>query len=538
MAVRAIAYIRVSGLRQLRGGSSLESQQALVDTYAADKGYEVVELFIERAESAKTDERSELTRLRQYCRENAHRIDVLIFPKIDRFSRYVDDYTSLRRELRNLGIKFDSIGEQFSDTPSGRFHEHVLAAAAQFDNEIRAERSMNGTIDAVKAGRYVWPPPPGFERVRHEGKGTIAPSKDALVVQQVFEALASRRLTPKEAVLFATSQGVKISKSSLNRMVHSKLYIGIIEMFGMAVESRPPFVAIVDVDTFYNAQKAFRARKQPNIPYDRDNEAFPLRGTLRCESGHVLTAAWAKGKLKKYPYFRCMTCKRINFRADTLTNSFGVLLARAKPDPEKVRGLKHKLERDALATFEVESKARHTLTADLAAKKELQTALALKCAAGIIPDQIAKEQSEKLEREMAELRTELSRITAVVPNPALLVDFAEAFFEHLPELWNDAPMRLKKQLQRFFFPDGLIAISPNDFRTPGNSVLEVISQVLGNGFACLAESAPESTNTALTYILDLQKLVKQNGADDVKSSPNCPQITAGPASAQTGRHED
>jgi len=50
---------------------------------------------------------------------------------------------------------------------------------AQFDNDVRTERSVGGSRDAMKEGRYVWLAPLGYDNIKVNGKSTIAQNADS-----------------------------------------------------------------------------------------------------------------------------------------------------------------------------------------------------------------------------------------------------------------------------------------------------------------------------------------------------------------------
>lgn len=189
--VRAIAYIRVSTDRQATDGTSLVTQRRRVVEFTALKGYQLKKQFVEEGESAKTDNRPVLREMLAYCEQERGNIDVLVFPKIDRFARYSEDYHHLKRHLRNLGIRVESIDERFDDSPAGRFLESMLAATAQFDNDVRSERTYNGMKEAVAQGRWVWRAPVGYRNVRVDNKANIEP--DPKIAPLVVEALKESR---------------------------------------------------------------------------------------------------------------------------------------------------------------------------------------------------------------------------------------------------------------------------------------------------------------------------------------------------------
>jgi len=103
--MNAIIYCRVSTLEQAESGYSLASQEKICVQYANKNGYKVLEVFIEKGESAKSIRRTELKRLLQFISNKKNAVRVIIVYKLDRLSRDLVDYTSLTRLFSELGIE-------------------------------------------------------------------------------------------------------------------------------------------------------------------------------------------------------------------------------------------------------------------------------------------------------------------------------------------------------------------------------------------------------------------------------------------------
>jgi len=80
---KAVIYVRVSTSEQAELGYSLKAQEESCLNYAKRYGYEVLKLFVEKGESAKTLNRTQLKTMLEYARINKHKIDALIIYKID-----------------------------------------------------------------------------------------------------------------------------------------------------------------------------------------------------------------------------------------------------------------------------------------------------------------------------------------------------------------------------------------------------------------------------------------------------------------------
>ena len=462
---RAIAYIRVSTDRQAKDGTSLVTQKRHVLEYATFKSYHLVRQFMEEGESAKTDDRPVLQEMLQFCKQNRGRIDVLIFPKIDRFARYAADYHFLKGYLRDLGIRIESIDERFDDSPAGRFLESMLAATAQFDNDVRSERTFNGMKEAVSQGRWVWQAPRGYRNVRIGNKATIEPDpRTAPLIQKCFTQLASGQARPIDTRKWLAEQGLVVSRSQFYRMIINKVYIGVIEAFGLQQQGAPPYLPLVSESTFLKAKEAFRIRRGPRT-YQIDHPEFPLRGTLRCECGKVLTACWAKGRTERYAYYRCRSCPRVNLSRDAVEESFSRLLRSIRqryaltPQVQEILLMAWQ-EDQALRTTR-----RSTLEKEIRKIEELQKALALKNAEGVLPDGLAREQIEELETKRMVLRTQFLDLGTDEPNIRPVLDHARRFLASLPQFWRKSDIAVKKHLLRFLLPHGATVEIHSHIRT-------------------------------------------------------------------------
>ena len=141
-----IIYTRVSSREQADNNTSLDQQAKACLEHARKQKVLISEdrIFREEGESAKVANRTELSRLFEYVLRNKGKIDTLYIWKIDRLSRNLSDYYSIKVLLSRLGIRIVSVTEPIDDDPVGRFLEAILAAAAQFDNDIRAVRTVGG----------------------------------------------------------------------------------------------------------------------------------------------------------------------------------------------------------------------------------------------------------------------------------------------------------------------------------------------------------------------------------------------------------
>ncbi|MFC1546382.1 recombinase family protein [bacterium] len=146
----AIIYCRVSTKEQAETGFSLESQESECRKFALNNKYEVDKVFIERGESAKTTDRTQLIKLIKYAVEKRKNINALIIWKFDRLARNLDDQIELLKKFKGLNIRTLSVTENNEDNSTGKLMRNIIGSFAQYENDIKSERTVKGMQQALR----------------------------------------------------------------------------------------------------------------------------------------------------------------------------------------------------------------------------------------------------------------------------------------------------------------------------------------------------------------------------------------------------
>lgn len=395
-------YCRVSTKEQVEEGNSLATQERNCREYATKYDYIIAQTFIEEGESAKTADRTELQKLLRFCSDKKRGIKAVIIYKIDRLSRNTDDYSQLRILLKRYGVDIKSTSEYFENTPAGRFMENIIANVAQFDNDVRTERSVGGMREAVREGRYVWVAPVGFKNQKAEGKENIVQTEKAPLVRKAFEMMAERRYTVTTILDTLISQGLTsktgnpLTKSGFYSMLKNELYTGHIYKFGEKHKGK--FDPIIPEELFNRVQQVMRNKKHSLI-YNLENPDFPLRRFVTHPSHIKLTGAWSKSRIKQYAYYRYPRTNLYWPKAhlETLFYSF---MDEFAFDENLLNKLKK--EMSIRLNGKSASTAAHleSITIRKQQLKAKQNTLIQKNITGIISDSLLKEQLLALEEEV------------------------------------------------------------------------------------------------------------------------------------------
>ena len=96
--------------------------------------------------------------------------------------------------------------------------------------------------------------------------------------------------------------------------------------------------------------------------------------------------------------------------------------------------------------------------------RQLKTSLIRKNLAGVINDQILKEQLEELEQETTNIQAELIGVAKTEINKEELIDFTKQFLLQPSVVWQNSDLETQKKLQWFAFPQGIV-FEDEKFRT-------------------------------------------------------------------------
>jgi site-specific DNA recombinase len=312
--MNAIVYCRVSSKDQV-DGTSLESQEAACRDYAQSKQIEVLKVFVEEGESAKFADRTRLLELIEFCRSHKGEVNILIVWKVDRFARNVTDHFSIKATLAKFGVRIASVTEPIDTNPEGKLMETILAGFAQFDNDLRAMRTVQGMRRKIQDGIFPWGPPLGYKSsvVGHEKKNLpdVPDEPSFSLVKRAFMLFARGAHTQAEMGRLMASWGLcsaigkPLGPQTLYQIFTNTFYAGILIDPWTQEEFIGKHVPLVTRQTFERVQSAI-ARRNRSVAHTEHRETFPLRGLIRCKAcGHTLTGAFSAGRSRRYGYYFC-----------------------------------------------------------------------------------------------------------------------------------------------------------------------------------------------------------------------------------------
>jgi site-specific DNA recombinase len=462
--VGAVIYIRVSTKEQTEN-LSLSTQLKACEEYCERQGFEVLARFREEGESAKTADRTELQKLLHFCRTNKGRVQFVVVFNLTRFAREKYDHFALRAHLKSLGISLRSATEPIDDTSTGKLMEGVLAAFAQFDNDVRSERTRGGMKAALELGRWTFLAPLGYLNApRSTGRSLVPDPERAPLVKRAFQDFSTGRFTKQEVLKnvndlgLTTRRGRPVPSQTFDAMLRNPVYIGRVDVSDYGISTRGDFEPLLNERVFYRVQAILDGRLELTAPRQRNDPDFPLRGYVRCEAcGKPLTASWSKGRSDYYAYYHCRgRCRAANISKTKLEEMFVEELTRLQPTAGFMRLVK---DRVLHAWRDLKADAKRRIVEVERKQKTIQERL------DRLDEAFLYERSidiERYDRHRDKLREELTLVQMDRHASELeemdvegILAFAERVLPSASNLWVQSSLNQKQRLQQLFFPDGI-----------------------------------------------------------------------------------
>jgi site-specific DNA recombinase len=464
--VGAVIYLRVSDPRQAES-LSLATQLKACEEYCDRQGFKVLARFKEEGESAKTANRTELQHLLKYCQAHKGRVHFVVVFNLTRFAREKYDHFALRAHLKSLGISLRSATEPIDDSATGKLMEGVLAAFAQFDNDVRSDRTKAGMQSALALGRWTFLAPLGYLNAPRQFGTSLMPDPErAPLVRRAFEEFATGRFTKREVLANVTRLGLRsrrgavVSAQTFDSMLENALYAGIVDVPEYGVRDvRGDFEPLIDEATFHRVQAVLSGRISMTSPRERNRPDFPLRGFVRCEAcGRGLTASWSKGRHDRYAYYHCRggKCRAVNVTKTQLEGLFAEELERLQPTEGYMRLLKDTVlqvwrERKAAVRAEVVEVERKVA----AIRKRLDQLDDAFLFAKTIDFETYDRHRERLRGELTLAQIDRHSSELEEFDVEGILAFAERVLPRASDMWIQASLDQRKRLQQLFFPEGI-----------------------------------------------------------------------------------
>ena len=307
----AVIYARYSSDSQRE--ASIEGQLRDCKDYAERNNITIVGTYIDRAYSAKTDDRPEFQRM---VKDSARKIfDAVLVWKLDRFARNRYDAVFYKRQLEKNSVHLVSVMEPISDGPEGIMIESLLIGMAEYYSAELAIKVARGEREnALKCKYNGGVVPLGYVIGKEDRLYHIDP-ETAPIVQEIFTRYADGEPAEKIAASLnerglRTRTGKPFVKNSFFQIFKNRRYIGEYSYKDIVIPGGVP--AIVDQALFDRVQERFAKNKIAHGRPAKEEVNYLLTTKLFCgKCGTLMAGESGTSHMGNvYHYYKCGRAKR------------------------------------------------------------------------------------------------------------------------------------------------------------------------------------------------------------------------------------
>lgn len=485
---KALVYIRVSTPEQAEG-ESLNVQEKTCIAYAENAlNCEVIEVYREKGESAKTANRTQLNRMLSYISSHKGKVEFVVCYQVDRITREATSFNvGIKSFLSKYGVKLRyAMNPSIDDTPEGHFLETTLVGLAQLENDIKSQKVKDAMSERAKQGYWLTQAPLGFVvktvmpdgSLRDSARGERKKYPKILVpdnrnnlaknIAEVMTRFSAGDMTETQAHELALSlgitgaQGAPLTFSRFDVIMRSPVYAGYNnskKLLGGEM-TKLKFEGLIPLATWERNQILLNKDKRDLKP--RNDEFYPLDGTLLCPCcGMPLHGdAPRDGSNNHSPRYYCRGGGKrghgyMSAKAEEVHAVFDSLLQQLTPKPGTVKLFREILKRTAyrkLTDSTAELKRLDEQEASLNEKKN-------RALEALLDGKISVEEKDSLSSSLDARRQDLESRRVELEQQRNLneatIEYVMNFIDKPAKLWRDADLDSKRAFQRMLFPNGL-----------------------------------------------------------------------------------
>lgn len=308
MEKRAVIYARFSSSRQRE--ESIEGQVKECKAFAEYEGYQIINVYADRAISGRTTERPEFQKMIDDSKQKLFQYCIVY--TFDRFSRDSYDSAMYKHILKKNGVRVISAKERTDDSPAGVLMERVFEGFAEYYSLELAQKVKRGM--ALNATKGIWSSgnaPFGYMK---DSEGHLIQNKEqAAALSKAFE-MAAEYHPIIDIARYLNTLGFKppnatkhnFNYQSVLRLLQNPIVVGKFVWKDIVIEDYPG-ARIISNELFNMAQARLNSSKRKGVVNIVKSNKYTLSGKIFCGNcGRPMNGTSAAGRNKElHYYYKC-----------------------------------------------------------------------------------------------------------------------------------------------------------------------------------------------------------------------------------------
>lgn len=303
--LRAAKYRRVSTDEQALHGYSLQTQNDTLDEYCQEKGYKIVGDYVDEGISGAKPPLKRPALKQLLADVEAGKIDIIIFTKLDRWFRSIEQYYKVQEILERNNVVWQAVSEDYNTaTADGRFKVNIMLSVAANERERTSERIKAVMNHKFKNKVAAWGGPRrmlGY-KIEKDENGVPRLVKDPEtqhIAEEFWEMMLNHSTLHQVSRHLNMTYGINRTLRGWVGTRTSTLYYG--EYKGIADFCEP----------YITKEQWLQVNGVPQIKKSRTNEVHLFTGMLRCPvCGNRLVVNTSRNRYGTlYRSYRCANAR-------------------------------------------------------------------------------------------------------------------------------------------------------------------------------------------------------------------------------------
>ena len=397
--IRVALYIRVSTEEQAMHGYSLQAQEDNLVQYAREHSYKIVGIYRDEGNSARKPitKRKVVLQLLEDVKDD--KIDLILFIKLDRWTRNVEAYHTVQKVLDAHNVSWQTTMEDYETmTANGRFKVNIMLSVNESESDRTSER-IKFVFEAKRQRKEwcftgpVWPY--GYMPEVIDGvKRCVKNPELEPIVQDFWDYVVKYNSVRKAGMYCCEKYGITRHYRSWMVTARNELYTG---TFHGIEDYCPPYISRADWERIILGHEIIKKTQRPD-------RVYLFTGLIRCPGcGNTMKATfktYPNDRMKEYNGYRCNNSK---LRQCTFRHQ----LSEHKIEKYLLANIRHDLEQFMIqAETEQAQKKRQPKVKDIISLNEQLRRLNVVYISGNLSDEEYAAETKRIKAEIEKAKQE------------------------------------------------------------------------------------------------------------------------------------
>jgi site-specific DNA recombinase len=328
--MKAVGYYRFSSDNQHE--ESIEQQRETVRAYAEKNNIQIIKEYVDRAESATSDNRPDFKNMASDIMEDRIRIDYVLVYNTNRFARNRRDAIVYKYDFAEKGVEVISVTQYIGNVPGKAIFEAINEALdEEYSKNLSREVKAKMRTHATKAKHLGGTPPLGYNVVLIDGvKKYSINEQEAKSVRLIYDMKLKgygygdiiKALNSKG---YLTKRGKPFGKNSLHEILVNEKYSGTYVYCRATrhnyhknnpnneiIKIPEAMPVIIERSTWLEVQKIMNNNRIV-FPKKKNTAEYLLTGKIfcgNCNGAYVGSSRFNGKKIIRYYSYECNNHKR------------------------------------------------------------------------------------------------------------------------------------------------------------------------------------------------------------------------------------